>query len=676
MDSLTSSLFGTGGGGASSAAAAVDAVGVGAPPSSTATMTMTMTPAARAAWCLLLLTYAGKMRMTCTQWLVTAAALVGLAGHELLVARALGLFALALHLPMAPKRSLAGFAAWGAWESLPGAGTWGDDARALALLVGAAFAARRLLLLALTATAQNPISSFFVPFSYVMPRYSFTDSEWFRADGCSEATAQRREAAFDNLQQKWNVKWPKSLQTSAFLAQSFSDLRFMSSNRAFLPFQKKLEGWCDPCTVVQRAEGPYLVDIDGNRLIDVAGSYGVNVAGYDQYKRFLKEGMQMVENVGCVLGPVLPILTENIEMLKRLTMQEEISFHMSGTEAMMAGLRLVRFNTGRPLVVLMQASYHGWWDGVQPLAGNERPPFDILTLQDMSPRSLQVIRWRYREIAAVVVNPLQGFHPNAPPPSDLALATNNRSVSESTTSYKAWLLQLKETCHELGIVFFFDEVFTGARLARGGAQEYFSIQADMVALGKTFGGGQAIGLLCGPRRLMNRMDPNAPLRVAYVVGTFSAAPLTLAAQNRFLKWLLSDEAKNAYDRLRRDVAQWRDDTNEQLRKEFDGKPPISVQSYASVWSIMYNIPSRYNFLLQWYLRDEGVNLSWVGTGRVLFSLDFGPNELAFVRERLCAASHRMVEDGWWAGGGGGGGGEIKKSLAKEVVKAMVRRVFS
>jgi len=343
----------------------------------------------------------------------------------------------------------------------------------------------------------------------------------------------------------------------------------------------------------------------------------------------------------------------------------------------MAGLRLCRFNTGRNLAVVFQGSYHGWWDGVQPLAGNERPPFDILTLQDMSPRSLQVIRLRHREIAAVLVNPLQAFHPNAPPPSDLALATNNRHVSDSTTAYKNWLLKLRDTCHELGIVFFFDEVFTGARLARGGAQEYFGIQADMLALGKTFGGGQPIGLLAGPRRLMNRMDPNAPVRVAYVVGTFSAAPLTLGAQNRFLKWLLSDEAKLAYEKLRRDVAQWRDDVNERFRREFDSEPPIQVQSYASVWSIMYLIPSRYSFLLQYYLKDEGMNLSWVGTGRVCFSLDFGPKELGEVTDKLVRACKRMYDDGWWVRGEDARklGSEIKFSLGKEILGAMLRRLF-
>jgi glutamate-1-semialdehyde 2,1-aminomutase len=416
----------------------------------------------------------GKLSKTCYTGLSWALVAVALVGHQALVARLAGLATLGLHAPMFPKQALLSLLVWMAWETgMPQP----ELLEPLVLLLLGAAAARRVVLLAVTLSASSPAALVFIPTSHLMPRYSFSDSEFFRADDCGEAVARQREQAFDALQRKWSAKWPKSLETSAFLSQSFSDLRFMSSNRVFLPFQRKIEGWCDPCTVVQRVEGPYLVDIDGQRLIEVSGSYGVNVCGYEAYKRFLKEGAAMVADVGTVLGPVHPLLTANIEMIKRVSMQDEVSFHMSGTEAVMAGLRLARFNTGRPLVVLFAGSYHGWWDGVQPLAGNERVAYDVLTLTDMSPRSMLAIRLRYREIAAVVVNPLQAFHPNSPPPSDLALATNNRHTSESTTAYKAWLLKLREMCTELGIVFFMDEVFTGARLARGGAQEYFGARA-------------------------------------------------------------------------------------------------------------------------------------------------------------------------------------------------------
>ena len=199
----------------------------------------------------------------------------------------------------------------------------------------------------------------------------------------------------------------------------------------------------------------------------------------------------------------------------------------------------------------------------------------------------------------------------------------------------------------------------------------------MITYGKTFGGGMPIGILCGPRRLMNRIDPLKPGRVAYIVGTFSASPLTLACQNRFLKWVLSEEASKEYDRLRRDVAVWRDETNEELKQAFGGKAPISVQSYSSVWTIMYQNPSRYNFLLQYYMRDEGANLSWVGTGRVCFSLDFQKKDFDAIKKILIESCKRMERDGWWQKGNeGGGGGDIKKSLGKEILKAMITILFN
>lgn len=639
-----------------------------------------LTDEAKWALALSLMTIMHSISRTSWFWIALVQCLSALSAsrYEAMAFRCLGLMAICVQAPMAPKRSLLVAVVWTAWETDGFSTGLGNETRSVILLVLALAAARRMVLQILTLAATAPASLLFIPISHLMPRYSFNDREFFRADGCSEAVAQKREASFERLNQHWSQKWKKSLETSSFLAQSFSDLRFMSSNRVFLPFQKKVEGWCDPCTVIDRIEGPYMIDADGHKLLDVSGSYGVNVCGYDRYKQFIKEGAKLVENVGCVLGPIHPLLKENIEMLKRITMHDEISFHMSGTEAVMAGIRLARFNTGRKLVVLFAGSYHGWWDGVQTLAGNERIVDDVLTLHDMSPLTLQVIRLRYREIAAVVINPLQAFHPNSPPPSDLALASNNRTTSDSTLAYKNWLQKLKETCNELGIVFFLDEVFTGARLARGGAQEYFGVQGDMVAYGKTFGGGSAIGLLAGPRRLMNRIDPDKPLRVSYIVGTFSAAPLTLATQNRFLTWLHSDEAKNEYDRLRKDVNTWRDETNAFLNDTFDSDPPVAIQSYASVWTIMYRRPSRYNFLLQYYLRDEGLNLSWVGTGRVCFSLDFTPKELTQVREMLVKACHKMEEDGWWAppnGSIGASGGEVKASLVKEIVKAMIARLF-
>merc|ERR1719502_50156 len=95
-----------------------------------------------------------------------------------------------------------------------------------------------------------------------------------------------------------------------------------------------------------------LIDHDGNRLCDISGSYGVNVCGYDKYKEFMSAGWEKTKKLGCVLGPVHPLLLENVQMLREISKKEEVSFHMSGTEAVMAAIRLARFNKGRQKVVL------------------------------------------------------------------------------------------------------------------------------------------------------------------------------------------------------------------------------------------------------------------------------------------------------------------------------------
>ena len=126
----------------------------------------------------------------------------------------------------------------------------------------------------------------------------------------------------------------------------------------------------------------------------------------------------------------------------------------------MAAVRCARFNQRKPLVVTFGGAYHGWWDGMQPSAGNERTPNDVLQLKDMNALSLKVIASRASEIAAVLVNPLQCFHLNSSPPSDLVLQTNNRKVGP-TDGYKEWLQQLRKVTQEAGVLLIFDEVYTG-----------------------------------------------------------------------------------------------------------------------------------------------------------------------------------------------------------------------
>src|SRR5262249_43093485 len=289
-------------------------------------------------------------------------------------------------------------------------------------------------------------------------------------------------------------------------------------------------------------------------------------------------------------GPLHPVLAENIAHLRAVSKLDEVSFHMSGTEAVMAAVRLARFNTRRKLIVCFAGAYHGWWDGVQPGLGSERGIDDCLTLKDLHPASLEAIRRRAPEIAAVLVNPMQSFHPNSPPPNDAILLTSGmRKTEESAEPYGRWLQALRAVCSEHDVPLIFDEAYTGFRLAPGGAQQYFGVHADIVVYGKTVAGGMPIGVVCGKAALMRRFDPARPMRMAYVVGTFSAHPVVMAAMNEFLQWVLAPGTAAAYEEMNGRCGEWALTTNGELASE---GLPLRVVRLGTVWTVLFTGPGR------------------------------------------------------------------------------------
>ena len=164
-----------------------------------------------------------------------------------------------------------------------------------------------------------------------------------------------------------------------------------------------------------------------------------------------------------------------MEQLRRISGLDEVSFHMSGTEAVMQAVRLARYHTRRKYLVRFSGAYHGWWEDVQPGPGNPLPPGKTYTLKEMDEDTLRVLRKR-SDIACVLVNPLQALHPNKAAPRDNTLVDSSRRAHFDRAAYTAWLQQLRQVCSERGIVLIFDEVFMGFRLAPGGAQEYFGVQ--------------------------------------------------------------------------------------------------------------------------------------------------------------------------------------------------------
>ncbi len=465
------------------------------------------------------------------------------------------------------------------------------------------------------------------------------------ADGAPSTFIAPRRAALHKLRKQLAGRAQHSHAWAEKMRGSLSDLRFTDASRVPFPFAAVMRDGFNLAAVVTASRGSRLCDLDGNWSLDVGGSYGVNLAGYDRYKRWLEAGWARVRELGPVLGPLHPLVADNVAALKRISGQDEVSFHASGTEAVMAAVRLARFNTRRKLVVCFSGAYHGWWDGVQPGLGSERAIEDCLTVKDMDPAVLKLIRLRGAEIAAVLVNPVQAFHPNSPPPNDAILLNSEvRRTAPSTSPYAQWLQALRAACSDAGVPLIFDEVFSGFRLAIGGAQAYFGVRADMVVYGKTVAGGMPIGVVCGEHGLMRRFDPQHPLRMAYVVGTFAAHPLAMGAMAEFLEWVETPLANTEFKALNARTALWAADCTRALAT---AGLPITVTHLGSIWTLQFIQPSRYNWLLQYYLRAAGVNLSWVGTGRCMFNLDFSDDDLRDLTAAIIEAATCMRADKWW-----------------------------
>jgi glutamate-1-semialdehyde 2,1-aminomutase len=332
-------------------------------------------------------------------------------------------------------------------------------------------------------------------------------------------------------------------------------------------------------------------------------------------------------------------------------------------------VRLARYHTKRTHLVRFAGAYHGWWGDVQPGVGNPLSPRETYTLADMSEKTLHVLRTR-NDIACVLVNPLQALHPNANAPGDSALVDSSRQAHFDREAYTAWLKQLREVCDQRGIVLIFDEVFLGFRIAPGGAQEYFGVRADVVTYGKSLAGGLPIGVVCGKKELMRRFRDDRPADICFARGTFNSHPYVMTAMDEFLSRLASPNFRSIYDGL---DATWNgraEALNARLERE---NLPVRVANFSSVWTVQYTEPSRYNWMLQYYLRAEGLHLSWVGTGRFIFSLNFTDADFAEVEHRFVAAAERTKRDGWWWHPPALTNKAIRRQILKEMLASRFRR---
>jgi len=506
-----------------------------------------------------------------------------------------------------------------------------------AMAVGLLFAAYmfsivRRTYLVMKARAYGP--SFARNFGGVIRSYAYSEGEFFSADGAQPSTVEKRQKALDALESRFNEKFGVvEVVSTAEMAVPF-------------PFQAVANSRLPVSKVAVKTDGPLIIDANGNQAMDLTASYGVNVAGFEQSKGMIHKGFAAVEKLGPVQGVEHAVKRENIRILKKVSDSEDVSFHMSGEEALKCAVSMARFSTGRTRTV--QFAHQS----TNVLEGAHGQPMYIegaLKLKDMSQHSIAAIRAFSSHISSVVVTPIQGF-------------------SVTKADYAQWLNEVKSVCEECDIALIFDENDSGFRLAVGGAQEYYNVKADMVVYGKTVAAGMPVGVVCGKKKLMQRTDPQRPFRVAYVGSTSSASPLVMGPMNEFLKWATQPSTASQYEKSEAKFDQFVKLTNDALRAD---NLPVTLSNVNSIFTISYDIPSRYHWMLQYYFRAEGLNLSSVGTGYCVLSLDFTNQQLMTLQSKIMSAVKAMRDGAWWSANADLNDRSIRRTVRKEVVSSVI-----
>jgi glutamate-1-semialdehyde 2,1-aminomutase len=303
---------------------------------------------------------------------------------------------------------------------------------------------------------------------------------------------------------------------------------------------------------IERAQGAKIWDIDGNEYIDYVGSWGPAILGHAP--KVIVDAVREAAARGISFGIPNPLEVEMAELICTwMPSIEKVRMVNSGTEATMSCIRLARGFTGRDKIIKFDGCYHGHVDALlvksgsgalthgQPDSAGVPRAFVDLTFS-LPFNSVDLVRQAFREnkneIAAVILEPI-------PANAGLYFPSDD------------FLPSLRDECDKHGAVLIFDEVMTGFRVARGGAQEIYGIKPDLTALGKIIGGGLPVGAFGGRAEIMNQLSPDGPV---YQAGTLSGNPLAMAAGlaqlhelERTDGWKLLEELGVRFETIVRDV---------------------------------------------------------------------------------------------------------------------------
>jgi acyl transferase domain-containing protein/glutamate-1-semialdehyde aminotransferase len=344
----------------------------------------------------------------------------------------------------------------------------------------------------------------------------------------SSLTAQQR-MHLDRIIQQYTHKTRKSKEFAQTHRPYLADPRTVSG---FNPLLKEMVYQI----VVERSSGSKLWDLDGNEYVDLCNGFGLNLFGWSP--PFITAAITQQLQLGMEIGPQSPLIGEVAKLVCELTNLDRAAFCNTGSEAVLAAMRMARTITGRNLIAIFAGSYHGMLDEVVvrgtkqlrsiPAAPGIPPEMveNILVIDYDSPDMLEILASRADELAAVMVEPVQSRRPEYQP--------------------QALLHQLREFTTQAGIPLIFDEVVTGFRIHPGGAQAHFGVKADIATYGKIVGGGLPIGVVAGTAQYLDALDGGwwqfgddsiPEVGVTYFAGTFVRHPLALAAAKAVLTHL-------------------------------------------------------------------------------------------------------------------------------------------
>jgi amino acid adenylation domain-containing protein len=417
-----------------------------------------------------------------------------------------------------------------------------------------------------------------------------------------ERLTPEQSAALARLVERYNARTRTSKQMAAEHRAHYCDPRNAGG------FRQVWKEMVYPI-VAERSQGARIWDVDGNEYVDVTMGFGANFLGHNP--PFVTEAVLEQLGRGVEIGPQHRLAGEVAKGIARMTGLPRVTFCNTGSEAVMAAIRVARTVTGRDRFVMFGGDYHGIFDEVlirpvevdgelrsMPIAPGipSENLRNVVVLPYGEDASLEWIRAHADEIAAVVVEPVQARHPSVQP--------------------RGFLQALREVTREGGTALVFDEVITGFRCHPGGAQAWYGVQADMATYGKIIGGGMPIGVLAGSAQFMDALDGGAwqfgddsfpEVGVTFFAGTFVRHPLAIAAAHAVLRHL-EKEGPELQERTARRAARFASEVNAMLARR---GVPARLQSFSSVFYLAFDGDLPYAPLLFYYLRDRGVHV-WEG----------------------------------------------------------------